>query len=74
MLITALMGDDYNMQQVKQGRPTLHFVANTDPRSLAQLLENISVKDTLFVSISKSGSTAETASNTAVFLKLLADK
>lgn len=70
MLLTAIYGDEYNAVQAREGRPELHFVANTDSDSFSQLFHIIDIKETLMVVISKSGSTAETATNTNVFSEL----
>lgn len=71
MLIQSIHGDDYNMVQTREGRPTLHFVANTDSESFTKLFKEISLEHTLMVVISKSGSTAETATNSVAFENLL---
>lgn len=71
MLLVTAHGDEYNMKMRQLGRPTLHFTANTDPESFGELLKTIDIRRTAMVVISKSGSTAETATNAATFLALL---
>ncbi|KAH0575378.1 Glucose-6-phosphate isomerase [Spironucleus salmonicida] len=71
MLIQAMLGDDYNLSLQKRGLPSLHFLANTDSDSFSTLFDLLDVKKTLMVTISKSGSTAETATNTQCYLNLL---
>ncbi|CAL6062901.1 Glucose-6-phosphate_isomerase [Hexamita inflata] len=74
MLIQAINGDEFNSVQQKENRPSLHFVANTDSDSFTQLFTQIDINETLMVVISKSGATAETATNTQIFSELLKDK
>ncbi len=40
-----------------------HFVGNSDPADLLRLLQELSLETTLFIFVSKSGSTPETSSN-----------
>lgn len=71
MLLVAKHGDDYNEVMARQGRPSLHFSANTDSESFSKLLAQLDLSRTLMVVISKSGSTAETATNMRTFMSLL---
>jgi glucose-6-phosphate isomerase len=61
-LINALRGTDWN-QRDDEGRdhfPRLFVLDNVDPCTVADLLDRIDVRRTLFNVISKSGTTAET--------------
>jgi len=71
MLLVAKHGDDYNGVMAQLGRPSLHFSANTDSESFAKLMNQLDLSRTLMVVISKSGSTAETATNMRTFMSLL---
>lgn len=42
------------------GKPALHVLDNVDPITMAALLERLDLRKTLFITISKSGGTAET--------------
>lgn len=44
MLIQAIHGDEYNLVQARCGRPSLHFVANTDSDSFSALFSQIDIK------------------------------
>jgi glucose-6-phosphate isomerase len=44
------------------------IVDTTEPERLAEVIENIDIKKTIFIPISKSGSTMETAANTLFFI------
>ncbi|NGX45313.1 MAG: Glucose-6-phosphate isomerase [Chlamydiae bacterium] len=46
----------------KPGR-TVHFISNVDPDDAAEVLHNITLSKTLFVIVSKSGTTLETRTN-----------
>ena len=63
-LRTALLPRDWNARSAAQrgGRPRLHVLDNVDPRSVRGVLEQVALDRTLFLVISKSGSTAETMS------------
>lgn len=82
MMITSQLGDDYNLALSRIGRPNLHFVANTDSDSFAQVIKRCreassnhkTLTETLMVVISKSGSTAETATNTECFVRILMEE
>jgi glucose-6-phosphate isomerase len=51
--------------------PRLHFIDNLDPLSFAAMLSKLPLKTTRFVSISKSGGTAETLMQTIAVLSTL---
>ena len=51
----------------------IHFIENIDPATFDVLLATFNVKTTLFLAISKSGSTAETMAQLLVLLKSVAD-
>lgn len=51
--------------------PELHVVDNTDPALLARVQSRIDLKQTLFVAVSKSGGTLETAVALGHFVRLL---
>jgi glucose-6-phosphate isomerase len=61
-LRTALLKPFWNALTAdeRDGRPRLHVLDNVDPRTIAALLERLSLTRTLFVVTSKSGGTAET--------------
>ena len=63
-LRSALLGRDWNALSREQrgGRARLHVLDNVDPRSVRAVLETLPLGRTLFLVISKSGSTAETMS------------
>ena len=50
------------LKHSKQLEKKLHFLETTDPIDIQSKLENIDLKDTLFIVISKSGTTVETVS------------
>ena len=47
----------------------MYFVANTDNDYFNDVLKIVKLNETLIVTISKSGTTAETASNNEAFIK-----
>lgn len=51
------------------GKTKIHFVENIDPHTFDQLLSSITLKNTIFLAISKSGSTAETLAQVLVLIK-----
>lgn len=51
------------------GKVKIHFVENIDPHTFDQLLSSITLKSTIFLAISKSGSTAETLAQVLVLIK-----
>jgi glucose-6-phosphate isomerase len=62
MLRDALLGPRWN-ERSDEGReyfPRLHVLDNADPATVAELLDGLDLRRTLFNVISKSGSTAET--------------
>lgn len=62
MLRDALLGPRWNESTDEQREyfPRLHVLDNADPVTVAQLLDRLDLRRTLFNVISKSGSTAET--------------
>ena len=59
----ALLHPYHNLDpRVRNGKPRLFVMDNVDPETLAALFDVIDVRGTLFVVITKSGSTAETMS------------
>ncbi len=76
-LQTALNASTYNIDETKrQGNPRLFVFDNVDPVQLGDFIEWIADKldKTIFNVISKSGRTAETASQFLVIHKLLNDR
>ena len=76
-LQTALNPYTYNLDEsVRKGGPRLFVFDNVDPEQLGAFLDWISDKldRTIFNVISKSGRTAETASQFLIISKLLKDK
>lgn len=63
-ILTAIKGKYYNEQSKKKRwwNPKLYILDNIDPTEIKNLLDVISLKKTLFIVISKSGSTIETLS------------
>ncbi|MEY2733894.1 MAG: hypothetical protein RL340_953, partial [Gemmatimonadota bacterium] len=61
-LRTALLPRDWNARSAAQrgGRPRLHVLDNVDPRGVRGVLEQVDLRRTRVLVISKSGSTAET--------------
>lgn len=61
-LRTALLPRDWNARTVAQrgGRPRLHVLDNVDPRGVRGVLDQVDLRRTRVLVISKSGSTAET--------------
>lgn len=61
-LRTALRPSGWNAldRTARDGRPALHVLDNVDPITIAALLDRLDLKQTLFITISKSGGTAET--------------
>ena len=61
-LRTSLRPSGWNALDAKarDGRPALHVLDNVDPITIASLLERLDLRKTLFITISKSGGTAET--------------
>jgi len=61
-LLRALLHPYWNQlsDEKRQGRPRYHFVENVDGDQIAGLLDVLNPERTLFVVISKSGTTAET--------------
>eukprot|EP00768_Dysnectes_brevis_P008349 gnl/Dysnectes_brevis/750_a823_4315.p1 GENE.gnl/Dysnectes_brevis/750_a823_4315~~gnl/Dysnectes_brevis/750_a823_4315.p1 ORF type:complete len:563 (+),score=199.68 gnl/Dysnectes_brevis/750_a823_4315:30-1691(+) len=70
-LLTGIHGEDYNLTQMRHGRPTLHFIANTDADSFHKVMSELDLSKTIMVAISKSGSTAETRTNLLTFIDQL---
>ncbi|WKC58265.1 glucose-6-phosphate isomerase [Borrelia sp. P9F1] len=50
-----------------------YFISNVDPDEAAEILSNIDLDETLFIVVSKSGNTLETASNMQFLIKKLKD-
>src|SRR5688500_8321759 len=61
-LRTSLRPSGWNALDAKGrgGQPALHVLDNVDPITMAALLERLDLRKTLFITISKSGGTAET--------------
>ena len=61
-LRTALRAPLWNVLDAshRDGLPRLHVLDNVDPETIAALLDGLSLRDTLFLVVSKSGGTAET--------------
>ena len=61
-LRTSLRPSGWNSLDAKgrDGRPALHVLDNVDPITMAALLDRLDLRRTLFITISKSGGTAET--------------
>jgi len=75
-LNTALNPPFYNLmtKAARKRRPRLFVMDNIDPASFKQMMRLCPPKKTLYVSISKSGGTAETTSQTMIVLDALEKK
>ena len=66
-----------DLERVREGRPRFHFLDNSDPDALNEVLEQFDPARTLVNVVSKSGTTAETAANfmsvVSHFRKVLGD-
>ncbi|GKT27650.1 glucose-6-phosphate isomerase, putative [Aduncisulcus paluster] len=51
--------------------PKLHFISNSDPESFSKILGRVNLPTSIMVTISKSGSTAETRGNMEAFNAIL---
>lgn len=51
------------LQYIGKGRRQIHFLSNIDPDAAAKLLSQINPATTLFIAVSKSGTTLETLTN-----------
>lgn len=75
-LNTALNPRYYNAltKSARKGNPRLFVMDNIDPSTFKQMLKVCPPQKTLYVSISKSGETAETMSQTMIVLEVLEKK
>ncbi len=69
-LHSSLRSSYYNSED----SPKMYFPDNVDPDWLAELIDEIDVKKTLFHVVSKSGGTAETAATMLYIMKFLKEK
>ena len=70
----ALLHPYHNLDsRVRNGAPRLFVVDNIDPNTLAALFDVVDVRETLFVVITKSGSTAETMTEFGIAVARLRD-
>lgn len=53
----------YGLQAYQNPKRRAHFISNVDPDDAAELLAKVNLKTTLFVVVSKSGTTLETLTN-----------
>lgn len=58
----------------KKPERRVHFISNVDPDDAFQVLQGLNLSKTLFVIVSKSGSTLETLTNEEIVKKYLVDK
>jgi len=64
-MLTYIYSENYNdMLNTK-----IYFTANTDNDYFNDIIKLVDLNKTLIVTISKSGSTAETATNNSAFIK-----
>ncbi|NOG45781.1 MAG: glucose-6-phosphate isomerase [Calditrichaeota bacterium] len=70
----ALQSSLRNTYYNNQDSPKMYFPDNVDPDWLAELMEEIDVKKTLFHVVSKSGGTAETAATMLYIMSFLKEK
>ncbi len=59
---------------ISENETKLHFINNIDPVTFSNYLEHLDLKQTSFIVISKSGSTAETLTQFLIALKVIKDK
>ncbi len=69
--IYAALQHPYHHLLKETDLPRLHFPDNVDPHTFTSLLDVLNLERTLFVVITKSGGTAETASQFMIVYKLL---
>lgn len=72
--VQAALNSPYHNLAAPAGLPRLFVLDNIDPDLLGEFLDSVSVEDTLFNVISKSGSTAETMSQFLLFRQELIDR
>jgi glucose-6-phosphate isomerase len=68
-VINALVDSQWNLMNKEQrnGYPRIHFIENIDPDRFSETMDKLNLKNTLILTISKSGKTPETA---ATFLNV----
>jgi len=68
-LVNALVDSQWNLMNKEQrnGYPRIHFIENIDPERFSEVMDKLNLKDTLVLTISKSGKTPETS---ATFLNV----
>ena len=74
-LFLALLGHEYTYLGKKRRGPVMdtRFVSNVDPDDAAIVLRDLDPRATLFVVVSKSGTTQETLTNEALAIRWLSD-
>lgn len=62
-VISALSDSQWNQMNKEQrnGYPRIHFIENIDPDRYSEIMDKLNLKDTLILTISKSGKTPETS-------------
>ena len=75
-MLKALLDPNWNLLSEKErnGYPRFHFVENVDADQITSLQKHLDPKKTLFVVISKSGTTPETMAGFMIFKQWLQDK
>ena len=58
-----------SLKAFESGKRNIHFVSNVDPDDATSILEQVDLKHTLVVVVSKSGSTLETRTNEQFFIE-----
>jgi len=64
----------YALAKLDEKKLDARFISNVDPDDAAQVLENLDLGKTLFILVSKSGTTQETLTNRDLVFKVMADK
>jgi glucose-6-phosphate isomerase len=64
----------HGLSAYKRKGITVHFLSNVDPDSIASILREIDLRKTLFVSVSKSGTTQETSTNEEIIRQILQER
>jgi len=62
-LVNALTDSEWNLlaKEQRNGYPRIHFIENIDPDRFSEIMDRLNLKNTLVLTISKSGKTPETS-------------
>ncbi len=59
------------LQERGKQKMAAHFISNVDPDDAAEVMESIDIEESLFIIVSKSGTTQETLTNMEIVLQLM---